>query len=261
MSRLRAALLALLFAAGATAQEKVERFVVTACPMKSGVNKDTFNLQHARITDDAVFQGALRKAFGTTLDGKVRYERHVKGKRTQFWAYDIPTARTTHVTLATMASKGTLKEMAQNRAELRDWLSGTVALHEELRMRVRLADADYPATGYYLLWAGPDGAAKRVQVPAARDTLILHPGLFGAEPPPVVAVRLRNRAKPGTDLAVGTLRILSPAERADLADLACEGARYAGITARDSIALLAQQLSDTLYGRTYPSRMPPVCAP
>lgn len=257
------ALLLLLVQSSLAAGQGVERFVLTSCPQISKVNKDTFNLRNGTVADHAAYAALLRKTFGNTLDGLVRYEAHLLNKNVEFYAYHIPTARNTRVALATLASKGLRKEMVEDRADLKRLLSDSIALHGDLRIRVRLSDADYPSNGYYLLWTDPsDGSMKKSTVPSRRDTLILSPALFGDPPPTRILVRLRNRARPGTDLAAGAVRISSPSERADLRALLCDAAARDAELTPDSLDLLAIQLSEHWFGTTYPSAVAPLrCEP
>lgn len=229
-----------------------DTFVLTSCPRISHVDKAAFNQQYGRTADEAIYMGHLRAAFGNTLEGLVRYEDH-SASPVRFRVYHIPSARSTTVELATLASKGTSKELVEKRSELKKLFSDTLAVHGQQRVRVRLSDADLVPNGYTLLWTDSAGQARTSAVPYARDTLILSHAMLGAGAPLLVQVRLRNTALPGTDLATGHIRFSSPAEQEAVRALMCsiheERPQYTP-EERDRLLL---QFSTAWFGHTRPS--------
>ena len=239
-----------LSSATANAQSQ-QRFTVTDMSTGSGVRLSELNTQVAQASTTKELVAQLRTALSALDEGYVRYrERTEKGPlRNIYW---IASNRVTRDDLASLASRGDLLDQVTSMEELAALFSDTLAVVNDLGVRLEIPRLPATQGEWVLYWAMPGGNDfEPVTIPVSGDTLLITRGLFPSRMGSMVEVVLRNTRREGVNLGHAMLRFLNPGERKEMQAWMCALMRDQPELSRNQQIDLAGRMMRQVHGHGY----------
>ncbi len=189
-------------------------FTLLQCPQICLKDKAEFNQKNQHCASDDAYQQVLRAQFAGCTQGTVRYcvQRSKDQLETYVWPIGGEIVR---INMVSLSSKGIDKNILESQSDIKHYFEDTVALCEQIKIKIRLQNLNLKRDGYYFKNAITN---EVYEIPAIRDSLIITPDIFPADKRDL-QLTLFNTSKPEKQLAAFDLHILSEEEKSDVQDI------------------------------------------